>query len=127
MDIILDSSVWFEYFKRKDPYFKEVQMYLNILSIKIIEPIIGEILQGALNKKELGFIKQNIQFVPKVEINDLFEKAGVYSFENKLVSKGIGLIDSCLLVACIETNSLLWTLDKKIVNFFDPKYLYKAI
>jgi predicted nucleic acid-binding protein len=124
MDIILDSSVWFEYFKRKDPYFKEVQMYLNILSIKIIDPVIGEILQGALNKKELSFIKENIQFVPKVEIKDLFEKAGVYSFENKLISKGIGLIDSCLIVASMETNSLLWTLDKKIIKFIDTKYLY---
>jgi predicted nucleic acid-binding protein len=127
MDIILDSSVWFEYFKRKDPYFKEVQMYLNILSIKIIEPVIGEILQGALNKKELSFIKENIEFVPKVEIKNLSEKAGVYSFENKLVSKGIGLIDSCLIVASMETNSLLWTLDKKIVNFMDTKYLYKIL
>ena len=126
MDIILDSSVWFEYFKRKDPYFKEVQMHLNILTIKIIELVKGEILQGALNKKELSFIKENIQFVPKVEIKDLFEKAGIYSFENKLVSKGIGLIDSCLIVACMETNSLLWTLDKKIVNFIDAKYLYKT-
>lgn len=127
MDIILDSSVWFEYFKRKDPYFKEVQMYLNILSIKIIEPVIGEILQGALSKKELSFIKENIKYVPKVEIKDLFEKAGVYSFENKLVSKGIGLIDSCLIVASMETSSLLWTLDKKIVNFIDTKYLYKTL
>jgi len=127
MDIILDSSVWFEYFKRKDPYFKEVQMYLNILSIKIIEPVIGEILQRALNKKELSFIKENIQFVPKVEIKNLFEKAGFYSFENKLVSKGIGLVDSCLIVASMETNSLLWTLDKKIVNFIDTKYLYKTL
>ena len=127
MDIILDSSVWFEYFKRKDPYFKEVQMYLNILSIKIIEPVIGEILQGALSKKELSFIKENIQYVSKVEIKDLFEKAGVYSFENKLMSKGIGLIGSCLIVASMETSSLLWTLDKKIVNFIDTKYLYKTL
>ena len=47
MAILLDSSIWFEYFKRKEPYFKEVQAYLNTLSIKIIDPVIGEILQGA--------------------------------------------------------------------------------
>jgi len=123
MDIILDSSVWFEYFKRNDPYFKEVQTYLNILNVKIIDPIIGEILQGALNQNEINFIRENIQYVPKIEIRDLFEKAGEYSFENKLISKGIGLIDACLIVATIETNSLLWTLDKKIVNFLDHKYL----
>jgi len=124
MDIIADSSVWFEYFKRNDPYFRELQTYLNILGIKIIDPIIGEILQGALNQKEINFIKDHIQFVPKIEIKDLFEKAGEFSFENKLISKGIGLIDACLIVATIDTNSLLWTLDKKIINFLDKKYLY---
>ena len=124
MDLIIDSSVWFEYFKRKDPYFKEVQTYLNRMSVKIIDPIIGEILQGALNQNEINFIREYIQYVPKVEIRDLFEKAGIYSFENKLISKGIGLIDASLIYATIETNSLLWTLDKKIVNFLDEKYLF---
>ena len=124
MDIIIDSSVWFEYFKRNDPYYQEVQNYLDSLSIKIIDPIIGEILQGALNQHEKNFIKEHIQFVPKIEISNLFEKAGEYSYENKLISKGIGLIDACLIYATIETNSLLWTLDKKIVNFLDKKYLY---
>lgn len=124
MDIILDSSVWFEYFKRNDPYFKIVQTYLNVMGIKIIDPIIGEILQGVLNSNELNFIREHIQYVPKIEISDLFEKAGEYSFENKLISKGIGLIDACLIYATIESNSLLWTLDKKIINFLDEKYLY---
>ena len=124
MDIIVDSSVWFEYFKRNDPYYQEVQNYLDVLSIKIIDPIISEILQGALNQNEINFIKEHIQYVPKIEIRDLFEKAGEYSYENKLISKGIGLIDACLIYATIETNSLLWTLDKKIVNFLDKKYLY---
>lgn len=124
MDILLDSSVWFEYFKRNDPYFWEVQGHLNRASIKIIDPIIGEILQGAFNRNEIDFIKAHIQFAPKIEIKNLFEKAGEYSFENKLISKGIGLIDACLMVATIETNSLLWTLDKKIVNFLDRQYLY---
>ena len=124
MDIIVDSSVWFEYFKRNDPYYQEVQNYLDVLSIKIIDPIIGEILQGALNQNEINFIREHIQYVPKIEIRDLFEKAGEYSYENKLISKGIGLIDASLIYATIETNSLLWTLDKKIVNFLDEKYLF---
>ena len=124
MDILVDSSVWFEYFKRNDPYYKDIQTYLEILGIKIIDPVIGEILQGAFNQKELNYLKTYLQFVPKIEIKDLFEKAGQFSFENKLVSKGIGLIDACLIYTTIETNGLLWTLDKKIINFLDQKYLY---
>ena len=67
MEIIVDSSIWFEYFKGNNPYYKELQLYLNILSVKIIDPIISEILQGALNEKELSFIKEYIKYVPKIE------------------------------------------------------------
>lgn len=126
MDIIVDSSVWFEYFKRNDPYYQEVQKYLNALNVKILDPIIGEILQGALNESEINFLKKYLRYIPKIEIKDLFEKAGDYSFQNKLISKGIGLIDASLICATIETKSLLWTLDKKIINFLDSKYLYRA-
>lgn len=125
MNIVADSSIWFEYFKGNDPYFKELQLYLNNLSIKIIDPIIGEILQGALNYNEVSFIKAHIQYVPKIKIDDLFEKAGEFSFENKLIPKGIGLIDACLIYSTIETDSVLWTLNKKILNFLDEKYLYR--
>ena len=124
MNIILDTSVWIEYFKRNDPYFNKVQTHLNLLNIKIIDPVIGELLQGALNQNEINFIQKHIQYVPKIEIWNLFEKAGKYSFENKLVSKGIGLIDACLICATVESNSLLWTLDKKIINYLDEKYLF---
>ncbi len=124
INIIVDSSVWFEYFKGNEPYKKDLQMYLNTLSIKIIDPIIGEIILGALNQNEIDFIRSNIRYVPKIEIKDLFEKSGEYSFENKLFTKGIGLIDATLIYATIETNSLLWTLDKKIINYLDNKYLY---
>ena len=124
MDIIADSSVWFEYFKKNDPYYTNLQTYLEILSIRIIDPIIGEILQCALNQNELDFIRSGLQFVPKFEMRNLFKKAGLFSFENKLISKGIGLIDACLIYTTIETDSQLWTLDKKIINFLDRKYLY---
>lgn len=127
MDLIIDTSVWFEYFKRNDPYYQEVQRHLDTLSVKILDPIIGEILQGALNQKELNFIKTYIGYVPKIEMRDLFERAGEYSCSNKLISKGVGLIDACLIYVAIETNSMLWTLDKKIINFLDKKYLYNCL
>ncbi len=124
MNVIIDSSVWFEYFKRNEPYFTEVQALLKTLSVKIIDPVVGEILQGALNQKEINFIVKHIHYVPKIEIRNLFEKAGEYSFKHKLVSKGIGLIDASLIIATIESNSLIWTLDKKIINYLDKRYLY---
>jgi len=126
MDVIVDSSVWFEYFKRNDPYYHDVQNNLDASNVKILDPIIGEIFQGAFDDREINFLKNYLQYIPKIEMKDLFEKAGEYSFRNKLISKGIGLVDASLIYATIETNSLLWTLDKRIINFLDRKYLYLA-
>jgi predicted nucleic acid-binding protein len=125
MNVILDSSIWFEYFKGNEPYFTKTQELLNTLSIRIIDPIIGEILQGALSQKEIRFIREHIQFVPKIEITNLFEKAGEYSFRHKLISKGIGLIDAAIMLSALETDSLLWTLDQKIINLFNEKQLFQ--
>jgi predicted nucleic acid-binding protein len=44
---------------------------------------------------------------------------------HKLVSKGIKLIDACIIYSIIHNNCKLWTLDKKMAKFLDKKYLYK--
>lgn len=124
MNVIVDSSVWFEYLKGKEPYFSKVQDLLNSLEISIIDPIIGEILQGALHQKDISFIRRHIQFVPRIDIRNLFEKAGEYAFRNKLTAKGIGLIDAAIIYAAIESGSVIWTLDKKMVKFLENKYIF---
>jgi hypothetical protein len=124
MTVIIDTSVWFEYFKGNEPYYSKAQQLINTLSIKIIDPIIGEILQGALSSKDYRFIRDNIQYVPRLEIRHLFEKAGEFSFRNKLVSRGIGLIDAAIVLSTIDSGSVLWTLDKKIIGFLDKTYLF---
>jgi predicted nucleic acid-binding protein len=125
MNVIIDTSVWFEYFKGNEPYFSITQKLLNSFSVRIIDPIVGEILQGALNLKDIRFLRYNIQFISRTEISQLFEKAGEFSFRNKLLSKGIGLIDATIIFATIESGSVLWTLDKKILNFMDEKFLFQ--
>ena len=63
--------------------------------------------------------------LPKANISGIGFYAGKYSMENKLWDKGVGLIDYAIIYTTIESKSLLWTLDKKILSFLDKKYLYK--
>jgi len=127
MNVIIDTSVWFEYFKGNEPHFSITQELLDSLNARIIDPIIGEILQGALNLSDIRFLRNNVQYIPRTEIPQLFEKAGEFSFRNKLFSKGIGLIDAVLIFATIESGSVLWTLDNRILNFLDEKYLFRPV
>lgn len=122
--IILDSSVWIEYFKGNEPYYREVQSLIDSQSVCAIEPIFGELLQGAFNKRDRDYIIMYWNYVSKIEETELFIKAGELSFKEKFISKDIKLIDACIMYATIHNNYTLWTLDKKTVQFLDKKYLY---
>ena len=122
--VILDTSVWIEFFKGTEQYYNEVLNLIESRSVKTIELIFGELLQGALNKREKEFIIEFWNYIDKIDIPDLLIKSGEFSYNNKLVSKGIKLIDASIIFSTIENNYTLWTLDKKILNYLDKKYIY---
>jgi len=122
--VILDTSVWIEYFKGNEPYFKNVQGLINSHSVYTIEPIFSELLQSALNKREKDFILKYWSYISKIEESELLIKAGELSFNKKLVSKGIKLIDASIIYCTILYNFRLWTLDKKIIQYLDQKFIY---
>lgn len=124
MSIILDTSIWIEYFKGKAEYFDICQQFIEKGEVKTIEVIFTELLQGALNKREVEIIKAYYELIPKVEIDQLFIVAGEYSRNEKLIHKGIGLIDACIIVATIRSHSKLWTMDKKIKAFLKKEFLF---
>lgn len=124
MSIVFDTSIWIEYFKGKPEYFDKCQQFLEKGEVKTTDIIFGELLQGALNKREVDIIKAYYDLVPKIEIDQLYLLAGEYSKEEKLISKGIGLIDSVIIIATIHSNSKLWTLDKKIKRFLRNEFLF---
>ena len=124
MSIIFDTSIWIEYFRGNDEYFSLCQELIEKGEAKTLELIFAELLQGALNKRETEMIKSYFELIPKIEINQLYILSGEYSQNEKLFSKGIGLIDACIIKATIVSNSKLWTLDKKIKAFLNEKYLF---
>ena len=55
---------------------------------------------------------------------DSWIQAGEFSFKEKLVSRGIKLIDAYIISAILCENLQLWTMDKKILNYLDSKYVF---
>ena len=125
MNVIFDTSVWIEFFKGKDDYFNICQQIIEKREVKTIEIIFAELLQGALNKREIDLIRNYYELIPSIEIDQLFMEAAEYARKEKHTSKGIGLIDSAIITAALYSNSKIWTLDKKINALLDKKYLYE--
>lgn len=122
--IILDTSIWIEFLKGNPLYYSHAKELLENQNVLIIDCIFAELLQGAKDKRERDIILLYWNNLPKVDVYDLYIKAGVYSSEHKLISKGIGLIDSVIVVSCQHYKAKIWTLDKKLQSIFKREELY---
>jgi len=122
--IILDTSVWIEYLKRNEDYKLVIDNLLRAKQVLGFDFIFGELLQGA-KEDEKSKISGIWEILPKVNMNGIGFYAGKYSMDNKLWTKGVGLIDCAIIYTTIESKSILWTLDKNIINILDTSYLYK--
>ena len=123
--IIVDTSIWIDFFKKK---LDEFDILINLIEtgqIIMLDIIAAELLQGAKSKREVKIIKGYWENLFKETKDDLIVQAGEFSYENKLIDKGIGLIDSIIITAAINSHSKLWTRDKKILNNLDDRILYK--
>ncbi len=122
--VILDTSVWIEYFKGNPDYCDSCQELIDKGEVSTIEIIFAELLQGGCGSWEMKILKAYYELIPKVELDKLYLKAGEYSQKEKLFSKGLGFIDACIIWATLDSGFKLWTLDKKIRNYLTDHYLY---
>src|ERR1035437_4287775 len=125
--VLVDSTIWIEFLKSNPAYLDEMETLLEGKNVFAIESVFAELLYGSRSEKERSRIISYWKVLPKISFGDgsLLESAE-YANKNNFHNRGIGLIDSILINATIETKCLIWTLDKKILNFLDKKYLYKS-
>jgi predicted nucleic acid-binding protein len=118
--IIVDTSVWIDFFKNTDPGLTSIlKKYLKKNHVFAVSAVFGELLQGVRNKREQEIILSFWQNLPKTDETDIFIKAGELSEKHKLYAKGVGLID-CYIIATAEQNNLaIWSLDKKLISAID--------
>jgi predicted nucleic acid-binding protein len=123
--IIADTSVWIEFLKRNKPFFLRMQSLLESREVIALDPVFGELLQGAKSKRERQIILDYWKNSPRIDEHTLWIDAGLYSGEKKLFSKGVGLIDAYIIVASLKTNARVWTLDEKLNKVLQSEFIYK--
>ena len=125
--IILDTTVWIEHLRNNYHFFPQTTKLLESREILAVECVFGELLQGVKNKNEKEIILNYWKHLPKINYEGIIIEAGLYSCENKLIDKGVGLIDIVILITAINSNSKIWTLDTKFLKIIPEELLYKNI
>ena len=123
--IIADTSIWIEFLKGNFEHSSYFVKLIENREILFLECIASELLQGVKSKREKEIILSYWKLLPKISMDSLWIEAGIYSSEKKLISKGIGLIDVVIIISAQNTNSKIWTLDKKILNNFTGSLIFK--
>jgi len=123
--IILDTSVWIEHLKNNPDFFPKISKLLECSEVLAVECVFGELLQGVKNKTENEIIKNFWKYLPKENYENIIVEAGEYSANNKLLDRGVGLIDVIILMHGIKSNSKIWTLDKKLFDILPVEMRYQ--
>jgi predicted nucleic acid-binding protein len=124
--IILDTSVWVEFLKMHEPYFTVISPLLEEKDVLALECVFGELLQGVKNIKEQNVILKYWKHLSKIDIPEIIIEAGKYSSKNKLLDKGVGLIDAIILMHGIKLKTKIWTIDRKFLAVIPENIKYKT-
>ena len=124
--IILDTSVWIEFLKSSSEYFQITAKLLEDQKVLAVECIFAELLQGAKNKRERDIIKNYWENLPKAAQDGLWIEAGIFSSENKILSKVLGIIKLVIFLAGRKNKAQIWSLDKKLNSLLSEKEAYQV-
>ena len=124
--ILIDTNVWIEFFEQNNLYVQEISVLLKNKVIIAYEPIFSELLFGVRAKKDKEMILNYWDVLPKITLTEnVMLKAAEYANLNNFHNLGIGLMDALIIKATIDGKHSIWSLDKKINNYIDPKYIFQ--
>ena len=100
-------------FKARDPYYKAIKKLIEEREVIALEVVFSELAQGCKNEREIKVIGEYWKNLTKYSEENLLVNASNLSYSKKLVSKGVGLIDSVIVYSALKNGYKIWTLDKK--------------
>lgn len=114
--ILVDSSIWIEYFKDKNsPISYTLDKLIDIDNIFINDLILAELLPFLITKK-LNEVIISIESIPKLPLDIHWKQ--IIEFQVINLKNGInkvGIPDLIIAQNAIQNNSILFSLDKHFV------------
>jgi len=112
--ILVDTSVWIEHLRRRDPVLETA---LNACEVLMHPFILGELACG--NLKRRAEVLSLMHELPQAPVVTEHEALGFIE-HRKLMGRGIGYVDVHLLASAVLTGiASLWTRDRRLADLAD--------
>ena len=111
--VLVDTSVWIEFFRKKDPWHRAVEQLMDEDRVCCTGLVLAELLQGARSDQEIAVLKDFIHVFPFfADSPQRWTEAGELSYRLQRKGKTAGLSD-CYLAAIVQANNaIMLTRDK---------------
>ena len=113
MRVLVDTSVWIEFFKANSSVSNNLELLLIEGSVEICGVVLFELLQGIKSESEKLKIKEILLNLPYVEINqNIWQKSAEISLNIKKKGYTIPFSDILIGTLAMENNFSVFTLDR---------------
>lgn len=110
--ILVDTSVWVEYF-RKDDRAGELAELLEFDLVLLHPWVLGELALGGLGSQRSAIAHlQHVPAAPVVSDQEVLDLI----LERRLTGQGIGWVDANVLASALVAGGDLWTLDSRLAR-----------
>ena len=112
--ILIDTSVWIEYFRNKSsPIAEEVDKILSDDEVYVPKIVMAELIQGAKSEREISIIEDFLDAFHIVDHKeDNWIKAGRLAYNLKKKGKSISLLDCYISTIAQEYGCKIFTLNR---------------
>ncbi len=121
--VLCDTNILIEFYKNNQKIVAALRD-IGAENIAISAVTAGELLFGALNKKEVQTIKRDIEHLILMHINDLISEKYIELMLQYSKSHGLAIPDALIAATALVNNVSLYTLNRKDFIFIAGLTLY---
>ena len=118
--VLIDTSVWIDFFRKKEPFYSRVLKLLDDDKICCTGIVLAELIQGAKSRDDIGALKDFTYVFPFLEESaNIWGKAGELAFSLRRSGKQIGLSDCYIATSAHKEKVGIFTLDNHFIAIKD--------
>lgn len=116
--ILIDTSVWIEFFRKKgSPVSEKVREYLKLDTACYTGPIVIELLQGSKTPREIQIIEELFNAMTYIDINrQHYHHAGLISQKAAREGNIFSVVDVILATLAYKEKLSLFSLDRHFAD-----------